>query len=89
MTKEDNPFMEIDKIDQRFNYFVKAINKCENIKELKIVNDMIIYANNIDDLDSMTYSILVSALSVKSCELNETVLFTVPLKPLNECGDKG
>ena len=88
MTNKDNPFSEIDKIDQRFKYFVKAINKCENIKELKIVNDMIIYANNIDDLDSMTYSILVSALSVKSCELNETVLFTVPLKPLNECGDK-
>jgi hypothetical protein len=84
MTNEEI-LAEIDKIDQRFKYFVKAINKCENIKELKIVNDMIVHANNIDDLDSMTYSILVLALNAKRCELGETALFAVPL---NECDNK-
>ena len=75
MTNKDNPFSEIDKVDQKFKGFVEVIDKCENIKELKKVRDIIVYANNIHDLDDFTYYLLILALNVKSRELDGTDLY--------------
>lgn len=79
-------FSEIDKVDQRFKGFVKAIDKCETTKELKkIVNDIIVYANNIHDLDDFTYYLLILALNVKSRELNEIDIYSDVAKRDKSC----
>ena len=75
MTNEDNLLAEIDKVDQKFKDFVEVIDKCENIKELKKVRDIIVYANSIHDLDDFTYYLLILALNVKSRELDEIDLY--------------